>query len=406
MSLAGLCFTLADHEVLKRIWSFCKLELLPKKRLGNLDSILAVYILRNRYAFVTKEQYQLPENADDIEIHNYIMLGGGGGMRRVVRGFLSTLYRNPTIQDQICIHTTEIRRRLVALTDIQPLTDNMKLLDNSVGVLQDMRQFEQILLNVKSELIAEINDTDFIELDKYARQLDVEIKSIEECRSENSEILNRIEKLGNAIHTLLYGDNEGLVKKVGSQFLMHFKDNDEIDNNLVAKIVRTIQQKWTDRLKEKKSLQHNQEATARWQRDDGTIISPEIFCSANSELQDLWLYCDSFVFQALEDTLANVYHANEQINDPWFDGEFRGPSELVLAHLWWRVEREGDYALFKTANASANQKISLKQTVNFAGLERAGGRIEEAVKNDSTGRVIALITLRIPLHSAFFKENI
>lgn len=407
MSLAALCFTLADHEVLKKIWNFCKVELLPKQRLGNLDSTIAAYILRSRFAFVTKEQYQLPENACDIERHNYIMLGGGGSLRSVVRNFLAALHRNPAKHNQISTHTNEIRLRLVALSEITAQTETQKIQVSIFEVLQDIRQVEQIFLHVRSELIAEIKDVDLRKLSDHACQLEIELEHLNDNENQKNNTVNSINNMGQALHLLLYGEKEGLVKKVGNQFFKHFKGSDDIDNNFVANIVRSIRQNWPDSLCKKRFVQHNENSSLRWQRHDKSIITPDIFCSTNAMLEELWLYCDSFVRLSLEDTLANVYHAIEKIKDPWFDSSTEGTSGGAEAHLWWRVERDENYAMFKTANASANQKISLKQTVNFAGLERAGGSIADVeIKNDSRGVGIAYISLRIPLHAAFIKENL
>lgn len=408
MSLAGLCFTLADHEDIKGIWNYCKSELLPTQKLGELDAILATYILRSRHAYITKESYSLPENASDIERCNYIMLGGGGGLCRIVRDFLVALYRNPAVHDRISTHTTEIRKRLVALMELQPKIDIKKMYESTIVVIQDMRQVEQIMLSVKRELIADIPNIDLIELDDYTSKLEAALELFDKHNEqEGSDIVNNILKLSNALHTVLYGKEKGMVKRVGSQFLTHFKDSDELDNDLVAKIVRSIRLKWTDYLQEKKTYLQNKAAVRRWLRDDGTIVQPDILCSTNEELQELWLYCDSFVRQSLEDTLTNVYHSIEPIEDPWFDNNTEGITTGIKAHLWWRVERDGNYAAFKTANASANQKIDLKQTVNFAGLERAGGCINDVkIEKDAVGRSIAYITLRLPLPSAFIKEEI
>lgn len=407
MALAGLCFTLAEHEVLKKTWDFCKSELLPKQRLGNLDSALATYIIRSRFTFLTKVHYQLPENANDIETHNYIMLGGGGSLRRVIRDFLAVLFRNPARHNHISTHTTKIRQQLIDLTDFPLDVDIQQLRGLAFGILQDVRQVEQILFNVRSELVADIKDEDLKKLGDCAIKLENQLKYFDDNQGQKIHSVGLIQELGKSLLTLLYEGKSGLVKKVGDQLFGHYRNIDDVDNNLIAKFVRSIRSKWPDFIHDKMSVGKNEDLVNRWKQDDGSIVIPEMFCSMTAEIGELWLYCDSFVRQALEDTLANVYHAIEKIKDPWIVNDAQDGLEGLKAHLWWRFERDGNYAIFKTANASANQKINLKQTVSFAGLERVGGRLEGIeIDKNAVGCAIAYVSLRLPLYAAFIKENV
>jgi hypothetical protein len=403
-SLAGLCLTLADHEVLVKIWDTYRTELLPKQRLANLDGIIAAYILNSRHTFVTKERYVFSLDAGDIARHNYIMLGATGGFHQVIRDFMVALCHNPVRQGYVDTHNTEIRRRLVALAQFRVSIGTDKLREHAWSVLQDMQRVEQIFKNMQSELIVDISPSDLAKLNNYANQLEERIREFEDSTQDRDAIAASLVRLGDDLSTLLYGEKEGLVRKVAGQILTHFDNSDEFDNVLVAGMVRTVRIQWPDILSKKASGGQNIAIKERWQRKDGSIIYPTILCSTNADLQEFWLYADSFVRDSLEDTLLNVYHANGQFKDPWSDDQEKSASGPV-AHLWWRIEHDENYIVFKTANRSANQKISLRQKVSFAGLERAGGSVNVKIVSDNSETSMAYVILRLPLHSAFIKEE-
>ncbi len=404
MSLAGFCFSLADHDVLKEIWSFCKVELLPKKPLGNLDATIAAFILRNRYAFVTKAPYQLPENAGDIERDNFIMLGGRGSFRQSIRNFLE-IYRNPATPESVNSHTTEIRKRLSALHKSNIDININEFVKDTILVLNDMRVVEQILINVQNEHVISKIDSELENLNKHINRIENAINIIDSALEDNHNLVESIIEISGTIYVLVYGDSLycGLLKTVTDQFIRYFASSDDIDNKLFAPIVRSVRNVWVDSVRAKAMSQQNIEVARRWMgNNENEVIKPIIRSSMIQKLQQMWIYCDSFVLQTIEDAFANVYHATKEITNPWGGVGI----QENLAHLWWRIGIDGNYAVFETANSSANREIAFKQNVSIAGLERAGGSIDVMVKNDLTNQFIAFTTIRIPLHSAFFKERI
>ena len=392
-SLAGLCFTLVDIDILEELWKICTNDLLPKQRLGNLDATLALNFVRSKYEFETGVPYKLSENASDEEKQNFIMLGVAHGMKQTVSSFLVNLYRNPSNENQLNAHSTDIKKRLSDLTG--------KTLDDSVikdlveEIIQDMELIEQILRDLQSNIILQRQNEKLDELSKATSQL----KGLHLTCGSND--LMEIAKL---LENLLYGNQtqKGLVSEVGKKIFRQFQNSDEFDNKLIAGMVRAIRRRWSDILAVKEADEKNAIAAKRWRKSNGEIIKPIIYCSANDSLQGIWLYCDSFIREVLEDTLCNVFHASELIQDPFNDTI--GANELK-AHLWWRIEKDGNYAVLTTANATANQRIDLRQNANIAGLERAGGRIKVDLKEISKYLTIAYTKIHIPLHSHFIKEE-
>lgn len=394
-SLAGLCFTLVDIDILEELWKICTNDLLPKQRLGNLDATLASNFVRSKYEFETGVPYKLSENASDEEKQNFIMLGVGRGLKHAICSFLINLYRHPSNENQLSAHSTEIKKRLSGLAG--KTLDDITIKDIVKEIIQDMELVEQILRDLQSNLILQRQNEKLDVLSKATSQL----KGLHLTCGSNEPI-----EKANLLEELLYGnqtqEQEGLVTEVGKKIFRQFQRSDEFDNKFIAEMVRAIRQRWPDIVDSKEADEKNTIAAKRWRKSNGEIIKPIIYCSANDSLQGIWLYCDSFVREVLEDTLCNVFHASELIQDPFNDTI--GANELK-AHLWWRIEKNGNYAVLTSANATANQRIDLRQNANIAGLERAGGRIKVDLKEISKYLTIAYTKIHIPLHSHFIKEE-
>ncbi len=402
MSLTGICFALADHSVIKDLWQICLNDLLPTKQLGNLDAILATNIIRFRYHYLTKEKYSLSEKPREIERHNYIMLGGGEDFQQDIRSFLVTLYRNPSNPDRVGSHTTAIRQRLV---DFNTSCKSDKITDVTKYarlIQQDMRLVEQIINKLKSELISDIPFSKIQLFMDLNNQFEEELANTKIQNDSNISISN-LQLIGEKIANILYVGSESLITMLGDYFFIHSQDSDEFDNNLVAKLMRSVIRTWPTLIKTKAKLAKNDIAIKRWQPKSDKLILPDICCSSTSNAHDIWIYCDTFVKQTIKDTLANVFHASQPISDPWLtDAPTTTDNDAVLAHMWWRIEIVNCYAVLTAANASGNRQINIKHTVNVAGLERVGGRINTAIEKKNS---IVFISLFLPLHSAFIKEN-
>lgn len=391
-SLAGLCFTLVDIDILGDIWKICRDNLLRSKRLGNLDATIVTNILRSKYEFETKEPYKLPAEANEIEITNFIMLGVGSGLKHAISSFLVNLYRNPSNENHLSAHSTEIRKRLYILQN-NNLDDTAKK-ETIERVIQDIELAEQIFLDFQRNLVIQGENCKLNELSSY-------ILKLKESYSEYG--INVSMKIANSLEKLLYGNQtqEGLVTEFGKIIFRQFQNDDEFDNRLISEMGRLIRQRWHDIIAGKESDKKNTIAAKRWRTNNNEIIKPLIACSTNDSFQGIWLYCDLFVREVLQDTVCNVFHASKLIRDPFNNKVSTIGHE---AHLWWHIEKDKNYALVTMANATANQKIVLREKTSISGLEHAGGWIEfdfEKINDD----LICFTKIHIPLHSHFIKED-
>lgn len=392
-SLAGLCFTLVDIDILEGLWKICRNDLLPKQHIGNLDATLASNFVRSKYEFETGVPYKLSENASDKEKQNFIMLGVSHGMKQAVSSFLVNLYRNPSNENHLSAHSTEIKKRLSDLME-KDFDDNAKrhLVEK---IIKDMELTEQILRDLQSNLIIQEQEEKLDELSNVTNELKNYLKKAYDLPEKTATLLEK----------LLYGNRkqQGLVTAAGEEMFRQFCDTDEFDNKFIAIMVRGIQQKWREFVNVKKVEGENKIAVERWLHINNEVITPVICCSKNDSLVGIWLYCDSLIRGVLEDTFKNVFHAKGKIQDPFRN---ENKEDDLQAHMWWRIENDGNFALLTTANASANKKISLQQNANIAGLERAGGKIGEIeIEEISKDLLIAYTEIRIPLHSHFIKET-
>lgn len=409
MALAGLAITLADHEVVRGLWTNCRSELLTEHRIGNLDALLAVNILRSRYAFLTQESYELSQKAQAIEKHNYIMLGGHGCHREVVSSFLE-ICRNPTAPGLQSTHAAAIRTRLVELQNVSAQEALSKVRDRASIVLKDVRFVEQIMERARQELIATIPDTTMRELTTHVAMLE-KISEEHTCHNRSqSEQITDLTRAASALSEFLFGDskNPGLLSSVVQQFLSHYDNVEQVDTALVSPIARAIRKKWDALVCAKEADPRNREPSQRWKATEKhSVHKPDFAHSMGESTGKLWLYCDSYVKDAIEEVLSNVFHARERIADPWDAVNTGTDAAKLTAHLWWRLDVQEDFALFRAVNASANHELILKQTVNIAGLERAGGSIGvEIVEGaDVESRTLVYTVLRIPRHSFFLKEE-
>jgi hypothetical protein len=411
-ALCGLCFTLADHELIKELWKHLAENILKKKRIKNLDAIITINIINSRYTFITKEKYVIRNDANEIERDNYILSGGATGLHRIVHHFLETLYRNPTKPDRRNAHTTEIRTRLINLKNLNTSISLEIILDRIKEVFHDMKLVEQIFLDLQNELIVKSSVEYMAVFTSQINQLEI-LTNILSSKIDEKSTIHQIISLTNIILNSLYGrqqrvseNEEGLLEIIGNQLFKYFQSNKDIDNGFVAKQSRSIRRRWPDILAAKAASKKNEQAMSRWSDDNGNIIYPEILCSEGEKIDEIWLYCDTYISHIIEDTLSNVFHASCLVFDPWDIDSVQKEGTHKKAHLWWRIEKNKNYVNLKTANASENQMVSLQQTVNIAGLERSGGSIQVDIKENRYEQNVVYTTLRLPLAVSFIKEEL
>ncbi len=394
-SLAGLCFTFADREIIKEVWGYCHSILLPQKELGNLDAILATNILCSRNKFATKLDYKLPENCSENALHNFIKLGRGNSPQ-VIREFLVTLCRNPLSHNDISIHSTEIKRRLERLSQ----TDAEKITTNEIeNVRQDMQNVEQILTEINEQHIAKVPD-----LTIFQAHIN-NLKNTEDTDIKASAI---------RIYEFLYGNGNasGLIKVTAEMFLLHAEKIENLDDQLIGVCRRNVLSEWGKIVIDKNKTRK----IKRWVKPDGIgIIEPIIIQSENPTIEHRWVFCNSFVKELLFDLFSNVFHTQLEKIDKNSLGEYVPPKEIIdpllpaddlsktTAHLWWRIGIEGDYVIFETANASDKKEATLQQTINIAGFEGAGGKVEFTVNEYPNDQFIAHTKVWLPCHTLYLK---
>lgn len=336
-SLAGLCFTFADREIIKEVWGYCSSELLSKNELGNLDAILATNILCSRNTFATKHDYRLPVNCSENALHNFIMLGRGN-TPQVIREFLVTLLRNPSKHNEINSHTTEVKSRLVNLSQ----TDAEKISANQIeNVRQDMQNVEQILTQINKQQIAKVPDLSILQqhINNFNKTEDADIKASAKC-----------------ICDFLYGGEttKGLINETAEIFLLNANKIEDLDDRLIGVSRRNVLRDWKRIITDKNKTRQ----IKRWLTPDGKdIIDPIMVQSDNPIFKLRWVFCNTFVKGLLDDIFSNVYHTQLEEVDKESPGKYVQPQKITnpllqtvnlskkTAHLWWRVGFEKDYVI-------------------------------------------------------------
>jgi hypothetical protein len=399
-SLAAICFTLADIGTAIQLWRDCRSELLPKRELGNLDAILAVKLLHSRQYSRSEDDYHVPADANETEQRNYVMLDNARDVRRTIRDFLR-LHRNPSDPTRISIHSSHMRSALISLEHSRQRTQQER--DAIIDVVvRDMRAFEQVLSNLKAQMVCPIAQ---VEIDDLSGR----IAALAALRSRDAR--DETSQWAHSALILLYGRSRhsgGLISAVASGFLQYFADTTILENDLMAKLTRDIRREWDTIVSGKAATPRFAPYGERWIAGREREFDKPVICAATfAAVSDLWHFCDSFVLHAIRDLLLNVFYAIRPIVDPWAAGgaiALRSPETTdSVADMWWRFDREGDFGVFRFANLCANREVSLRQTANLSGLERVGGRVDVLMHNADDGVFIAESRIWIPLHSNFIK---
>ena len=413
MSLAGLCFTLVDHTLLDYdnllgIWEYCRTVRLKNDVLRNYDAILAVYMLYSRLNLKkNNEEYKLHENASDVELENYVLLGLRKSSRviNIIGKFLKNVYMNPSNPHQFDVHSSETRKKLNELIDIKIENITPELVTH---VIDNIKLLEKIVLDLNEEEIAKFTIGDKNQFQSLIDEFNSESKIVFEVNS-----FDKLQKLANDIFSFLYIDNN-LVLKTANQFLLCLKTGD-YDNNFINNTVISIRKDWEKVVASKERMQHNWANDKLWKNKDGSLIKPDILFSSDRNQLPIWLYYHASVRDVLKDTLLNVYHVSHEkqkqadeyensnnneftpikINDPWLRQD-----DSLLAHMWWEIKVEGDFAIVTIANMTENKDISLGPKSTITMLECFDGRIDCKVENN-----IAFTSVRIPLYSYFIKHK-
>lgn len=424
-ALGGLLFALVDHTLLRGMWSYCKAKHLCSRLLANLDAIIAVNLVRNRFRFVFGEDYKPGSDANGVERANYVLLGGGG-LRHLIREFLN-IYRNPDIPGRISDHTTPLRQRLIHVVDNRSPTP--------AGVSVDLQVIwaqATLVQEIIERLIAEGSIRAVIDFDPLNEALDVFSALLsDECKLKKQ--LDWGQPAINAARRLLdilYGvsGQQGILRCAANEFLKRLESPTGIES-FIGDLSMDVRSQWPEVLEHRKA----DERARRWLSD---VESRPIFCCGDlPPSEELWLYCDSFIEALIKDLMLNVFHSSGPMPNVW------EINDSDMADLWWRVVKEGNYLMLETMNATEDRMISLKQSVNIAGLERAGGtieamicvragrsivesfpsrpllegesqfynkdakRAEHAPVSEGSEALVAHIKVRIPLHSSFLSVH-
>lgn len=399
-SLAGLSMALVDEEIIKSVWSYCRTKLLPVNHIGNLDTVLAINVLRCRYEFITKTHYCLDDNANDIERSNYVMLGENQTLRRAIRDFLD-IYRNPNVGSALCAHQAELQTKLNGILGRLEAYGQDQSVSDVALLLRDVRRVEQIIINLTKELVVRLENGELDTLSRYVTEAETLLGESRTIGSRASSILQLLRDL----RIFLYGDskNIGILRGIVDQLFKHYKDKDDLDNELIGQSVRRVRGSWNSLVTAKEAdIGDGDKLRKRWRDKDGDVIEPDIRRSDFECMGSTWLYHDSFINKVVEEALCNVFHASQKIVDPW-----KTPTDSAeeTAHLWWRASITDDHLLIQVKNATGNLKIKLKQTVNIAGLERVGGHISAKVEQHPSIGGIAYTVVHIPIYKAFIKES-
>lgn len=412
-SLAGLCLTLVEDNLAEALWKHCN-GLLSSKLMGNLDIILSVSILCSRHEFLTRKPYKPSGSIKDYEVKNYLLLNRKVKLSQDIKSLLTLLISNPGNPYQGKIHQTEIKKRIDTLcnTDFEKYSNLGVLICN---ITEDISLIHGIISRLQQEYTLELPDNCLQLLEELAQQ-------INEAKDKPDA---ELKQLGQRLSKLLYGPGEtSLVKKVLDQMFLYAKDADAFNDEFVVPNILTLQTAWQGIINDK--IEHNisngyadsewnemeywlkkkdgefelLEGKAQWNEEEPIITSSE-----NNIQKGIWCYCDRHFKRAFQDMLANVLHATDTITDPFIEDN----DSLTRAHLWWCAEIKDNHLVFKTANASKNKEISLKQRVSLACIERIGGKVRVRVDPKETNYerspFIAYTELHLPLFKFFIGEK-
>lgn len=401
-SLVGLCFTLLDREAIDEVWLYCTKEMLPNHRLGNLDAILATNILLVRYAYQTGRKYHCATTASETERFNYVMLGGDGNLRDHLHDFLS-IYTNPNICDRPSCHSSELLTKFTELK--QALNSASTSEEFQRGLLtrlnQDCRFAEQVCKELIDARVVNDQKQHLIRLQQLLGVLDDLTNA---SYAESAGLKNTIQSLND----LLFGKAEGLLDNLANQLFHYYKSDSELDSGLIAPLTRDLRSRWSNFVEGKATdTSYSNTTKQHWRDSQGDVRKPEFLPSTTGTVTDVWFYCDSLVKGLLNDSLSNVYHSNGLIPDPWRGGlHDEDKDRTAKADLWWRATKDNEYLVIELRNGTDNREIEyIKQTMNLAGLDRVGGRLEVAIDLDADNGPLACTSLHLPLCTSFQKEK-
>lgn len=390
MGLAGLCFALAEKEVLITLLSATVFSMLSKYKLKNLDAIITVNIIIKKTAVNYFNSSISTSKLSSIEYINYILLGGGRTLKKSVGEFLTALYRNPKKTGQLNHHTTELRKNLsnLAQTKVEAEDDYISLLTSKV--IEDLRVTEHVLKNLLNELHFHNLGIDIVDLSKLIKNMESLYSS--KNSNKNEEIIGE----ANKISTTLFDTDSGIVPNIGGSLFKNYKNAEDLDSTLIRTITENINDRWEEKVASKYEK-------SRWKTQKNNVVLPDIKFSGDSTANNIWIYVDSFVLSAIEDAMSNVYHADIKIEDPFLPDEFF----IQTADLWIRVgtDKGQKHINLELVNSSKSADINPKQTINIAGLERIGGRIKTHTR-EVKDKLQAITIIQIPLHSYFIEESV
>ncbi|GAB6147275.1 hypothetical protein JCM12294_47210 [Desulfocicer niacini] len=391
-AFSGLCFSLLENDLIREVWIFAR-NLLVKYVMGNLDVIFVVSYLCKRYELLTGAKYSPNEDANEIEIKNYLLLDKEIGVKRRISALLSIFISNPYHPESSVIHKTEFRENLNHIADGK--VDNIAI--KLSRIKNDLRQLYEAIKCLSQNLYV-------LEIDQKKEK---ELKGFIENFSNTA---TDIESCANDLRKYLYDDDDGIIKIINDSLFHCISDPSDFAI-FISSCLNFDEEEWgkmvNEKIKSYKLTNRYHGEISLWVDAKKTSEGEAVFWNNemplfNQSLSKLgsekWFYCDRFYKRAIRDILTNVLYASDQIKDPFTSSQ----SSITTAHIWWRIIDSDDFLVFETANATENREIKLRQHTAVACIERTDGRVEAHV-DDRTA--IAYSRLYLPRFSYFLGEK-
>lgn len=397
-ALSALCLTLVEEELIEEVWTHCQKNLLTAQFIANVDTVIAINILRSLRRFWTRRDYTLASDAGLVERQNYILLDAQPAAGRRFRSRLGDCFALVGDRDGAS-HVLQFRSDLDKLGSTISLMKEEKNQEKLENHQKNIRYLALNVIPIAQRLVDIFDDIDleclFINrisgLDDCINKIrkSIELLSGDE---ERKATLTQRQRGVSLLHQAIFEDTEGSLRSIISrQFLREVKGKD-LRSKFVKDNLEKIRHDWSNIVSEK----YTNEGQSVWTDRNGGIIPPKIFCGDDTEWgKPFSAYYDQLVRQAIHDAFVNVVHASDSLRNPW------DPDDRRKAHMWWRASVDGHYLTLELMNASESRVVRLRPSLGIAGLERIGGSISIGSETDSN---TINTRLRIPLSTTLIGE--
>lgn len=401
-ALTGLVFFIIDDRFIHLLWRYTQ-EFLKNNYIGNLDATIIVSHLCKKHEIITNEKYLLCKQSTKMEVHNYILLDRQVELRKYINVLLSLFISNPYRPDQVNVHKTDFKCALESIVKGDGNDSKRKYVSDSIIRL--------------SNILYKLSNDCFVfnfAVDEKGR--------LDGFLDANDLFI--VEKACSA-YEYLYDNEKGLIKKVIES--LFFSVNNSMDFSNLIDYDLFNHEEWglivEEKINDYKEKQISCDEIKTWvyiKNGENEIIRwnksvPSIKHSKTILANEIWFYCDHFFKEAIRDIMANVLYASatyREDENKKYIGEIKDPfrnnlSAIEYANMWWTVDDESDYMVFKTANATENRSIEFRQHKSFECVERAGGKIANPIieKSRDEKYAIAITKLYIPKITLFGDNN-